>query len=151
MGREVRMVPPNWVHPRDDSGEYSPLLDNYAAALEDFEVDIERLGLKGAIDYWRGGPCSYDYMLPDEPPENRTHYMMYESTSEGTPISPPFETPERLAKWLADNKASSFADFTASYEEWLRVVRGGYAPSLMYSPKTGLISGVEAMGTRGDD
>lgn len=28
MGREVRMVPANWEHPRNGRGDYEPLFDN---------------------------------------------------------------------------------------------------------------------------
>jgi len=71
--------------------------------------------------------------------------MMYETTSEGTPISPAFATPEELAQWLADNGASSFGSSTASYESWLRVAKGGWAPSAIMD-QNGLRSGVEALG-----
>lgn len=73
-----------------------------------------------------------------------THYMMYEDCSEGTPISPAFKTPEELARWLADNGASAFADMTATYEQWLQTCKIGSAPSAVFSTETGIISGVEA-------
>ena len=56
---------------------------------------------------------------------------MYEDTSEGTPISPVMETPEKLARWLVDNNASAFAGQTATYEHWLAVCKGGWAPSMI--------------------
>jgi len=68
--------------------------------------------------------------------------MMYETTSEGTPISPAFETPEALARWLTDTGASAFGKSTAPYEAWLSVCNGGYAPSLVMVGGE-LISGVE--------
>lgn len=71
--------------------------------------------------------------------------MMYETTSEGTPISPAFATPEELAQWLVDNNASAFADQTASYEAWLRIACGGYAPSAVMTFGSGMVSGVEAL------
>ena len=158
MGREVRKVPADWQHPKRD-GSYVALFDG--------------AGLKDAIDGWKkdelawnrhefpeyanaddrkqsyvewAGKCpSEDDYMPAWTDAERTHLMMYETTSEGTPISPAFETPEQLARWLADNGASAFGDSTASYEAWLRVAGDGYAPSAMYSPQTGLISGVEAL------
>jgi hypothetical protein len=75
-------------------------------------------------------PVQSDYM-PDWPAKQRTHYMMYEDTTAGKPISPAFATPEELARWLTDNKASAFGDQTATYEQWLAVARGGWAPSLV--------------------
>ena len=74
----------------------------------------------------------------------RTLYMMYETCTEGTPISPAFKTPEELARWLADSGASAFGNMTASYEAWLRVCRGGYACSaVMHGGK--FQSGVEGL------
>lgn len=132
MSRELRMVPKDWEHPKREDGRYTPLFDGYRAALQGFEDAIKEKGLADAIDYYGGGPMSEDYM-PDWPDAERTHYMMYETTSEGTPISPAFETPEELARWLADNEASAFSNDTATYEQWLRMIRGpGWAPSAFY-------------------
>ena len=82
--------------------------------------------------------------MPNWPAEQRTHLMMYEDTSEGTPISPAFKTPEELARWLADNNASAFGSDTASYEAWLRVARGGWAPSMVVADGK-VQNGVEAL------
>jgi hypothetical protein len=82
--------------------------------------------------------------MPAWPDEQRTHLMMYEDTSEGTPISPAFATPEDLAHWLADNGASALGSSTATYEQWLRVARGGWAPSLV-ADANGVVNGVAAL------
>lgn len=159
MGREVRRVPANWQHPKDErTGDYIPLFDgdfatvaaewdaaNAAWERGEFPEYADAESKKLPYDRWSGQrPYSGDYM-PNWPAEQRTHLMMYETTSEGTPISPAFETPEQLARWLADTGASAFGNSTASYEAWLSVAQGGYAPSAVYTPATGLISGVEAM------
>ena len=65
-----------------------------------------------------------DAVLPDWPSEQRTHYMMYEDTSEGTPISPAFASPEELAKWLADTGASIFGGTTGDFQKWLSIIQG---------------------------
>ena len=70
--------------------------------------------------------------------------MMYEITSEGTPISPAFATPEELARWLSDNEAIAFAGMTATYEQWLRVANGGYAGSAVMTDGK-MESGVAAL------
>ena len=72
-----------------------------------------------------------------------THYQMYETTTEGTPISPAMGSPEQLAHWLVDNQVSAFGDQTASYEAWLMVAQGRTAISCMVT-KAGVINGVEA-------
>jgi hypothetical protein len=69
-------------------------------------------------------------------------WQMWEDTSEGSPISPVFETPEELAQWLTDTKASSFGDMSATYEEWLNMINRGWAPSMVYTSEKGIQSGV---------
>lgn len=88
-------------------------------------------------------PDPADHM-PDfsDVPAAEMGLCMYETCSEGTPISPVFRTPEELARWLADNGASSFGDMTATYDQWLSVCRGGWAPSAVVDG-SGLRSGVE--------
>jgi hypothetical protein len=149
MGREVRRVPADWQHPNYESWTgktgFKPLHDgdDYQDAHDGFIAKLNAEGLQAAIDYY-GVPDENDYM-PRWPPDERTHLMMYENTSEGTPISPAFATPEELARWLVDNNASSFADCTASYEAWLRIAKGGWAPSAVSMGGGELVSGVEAL------
>jgi hypothetical protein len=130
MGREVRRVPKNWHHPKCN-GNYKPLYEGYKLAAEEFLDLANKEGLQEAIDYM-GCPNKEDYM-PDWSDEEKTHLMMYEDTTEGTPISPAFKTPEELAQWLTDNGASAFGSTTGTYEGWLRVAGGGYAPSMVLS------------------
>ncbi len=146
MGREVRMVPLSWEHPKDeDTGRYKPLHgSDYTTCAADFMKKANEEGLQEAVDYFGGAPDCNDYM-PQWSAEEKTHFMMYETTSEGTPISPAFATPEELAQWLFDNGASSFGKQTASYEGWLRVAKGGFALSAVYTQATGVINGVDAL------
>jgi hypothetical protein len=105
-------------------------------------VEIE----EGLRDKWLvNEPPHYGIpVMPQWGEGEATHYMMYEDTTEGTPISPAFATPEELARWLTDNGASAFAGRPASYEAWLRVCLGGFAPSCVISC-CGVESGVEAL------
>ncbi len=81
----------------------------------------------------------------ETPPPTGDAWQMWETTSEGSPISPPMSTPELLARWLADNKASAFGDEGASYESWLRMIVGtGWAPSAVLIGGH-MMSGVEAV------
>lgn len=122
MGREVRRVPADWLHPVDYRARYIPMFKHMP--YEDDEIE------EGIEDGWLD-PSQPNYglnVMPQWPKEERTHYQMYEDTSEGTPISPVMESPEALARWLVDNNASAFANRTASYEEWLHVCKGGWMP-----------------------
>ena len=162
MGREVRRVPKDWQHPKYDNGNYIALHgSDFSSNLKEWEENEAkwkeglRDDFKGGwkpleddekgmtFEAWYGGkPCADDYM-PEFPEEERTHLMMYETTSEGTPISPAFETPEELARWLADNNASAFGRMTATYDQWLATCKAGWAPSAIMD-STGFHSGVEA-------
>lgn len=72
-------------------------------------------------------------------------YQLWSTTTEGHPMSPPKASPEELARWLADNGASTFGYETASYATWLSFIRGpGWAPTAMSDGRT-LVSGVEAI------
>jgi hypothetical protein len=167
MGREVRRVPKDWQHPKTREynvlkhcyeERYHPMFDEpFAPKMREWFAEWEawERGEKPAeavsetyVEY-AGGPPRPEYYRPDWPEESRTHLMMYEDTSEGTPISPAFETPEELARWLVDNNASAFGNSTASYESWLRVAKGGYAPSAVmtiHGDGTGTMqSGVDAL------
>lgn len=77
-------------------------------------------------------------------PPSGDGYQLWETTSEGSPTSPVFATPEELARWLTDNNASTFGHETTSYENWLAFIRGpGWAPS-MVGQAGKLESGVDA-------
>ncbi len=77
-----------------------------------------------------------------EPPEGNG-WQMWETTSEGSPISPVFATPQQLARWLADSGASAFGHDTATYEEWLAMIGDGWAISAV-SVGGEMMSGVAA-------
>jgi hypothetical protein len=148
MSREVRRVPANWQHPKIQvTDRYQPMYDQaFATAMDEWYAAWKAWDRKDmTYEEWNGGPPDPKYHRPDWTDSERTHFMMYETTSEGTPISPAFSTPEELARWLVDNNASAFANMTASYEQWLRVCRGGWAPSAVYTPETGLTSGVASL------
>lgn len=152
MGREVRRVSAGWQHPKHavwgPSGPvecYKPLFpgERYQPAVDEWDEECAKWkaghrpdwcspeGREMAFEQWEGQRPHRDDYMPNWPAEQRTHLMMYEDTSEGTPISPAFATPEELARWLADNGASWFGDSTATYEQWLHVARGSYAPSMV--------------------
>ena len=156
MGRQVRRVPKDWQHPKYDNGAYIPLQGRCFEEDEREWIEWQEAWNEGIFpngepipsdssleDYYGPRPRPEDYM-PSWNDEERTHLMMYEDTSEGTPISPAFETAEELARWLADTGANAFGGMTASYGQWLAMINDGWAPSAAFTESTGLISGVEA-------
>lgn len=97
MSREVRRVPASWEHPKDEKGHYVPHYKHFPYNQEEIE--------EGLRDGWLdNNPPNYGCdVMPQWPEAERTHYQMYESVTEGTPISPVMESPEALARWLAEN------------------------------------------------
>jgi hypothetical protein len=138
VGREVRRVPADWKHPKNDEGHYLPMHKHFP-----YNEEKVQEGLK---DGWlKDEPPNYGCdVMPQWPASERTHLQMYETCSEGTPISPVMETPKKLARWLADNGASANGSSTASYEAWLATIKRGWAPSM--AGRAGEItSGVEGL------
>lgn len=192
MGRELRMVPADWNHPRNERGSFIPMLNaSYNEAVKQWNdvylpewleglrlwteerkvkdyngnlvgIDAMLAEARAKAPEWRPVPADPDYhwwagdkpkepdpadYMPDWPDELRTHFMMYEDTSEGTPISPAFATAEALARWLADTGASAFAGQTATYEQWLATIKRGFAHSATLSGGR-LVSGVAALASK---
>ena len=48
-------------------------------------------------------------------------YQLWNTTSEGSPISPVFETLDELCEW-AETNATTFAYFTATKEQWKKML-----------------------------
>jgi hypothetical protein len=59
-----------------------------------------------------------------EPPTG-DGFQLWETTSEGSPTSPIFETIEALCEWCAQN-ATTFARFKASAEQWREMLDDGF-------------------------
>lgn len=149
MGRELRRVPADWEHPRKSDGRFQPMYDqSYREAAEHWVAEFRKFVPNEYAQYfwdWGGMPPDPNYYRPDWGPEERTHFQMYENTSEGTPISPVFADVESLCRWLAETGASSFAGMTASYESWMAVCKSARAPSAVVVNGT-LVDGVSFAG-----
>lgn len=83
---------------------------------------------------------------PTEPPEG-PGYQIWQTVSEGGPISPVFATPEELARWMS-TPGNGWNDKGTTYETWLKFIIGpGWAPSFAGSA-AGIQSGVEFVTSR---
>jgi hypothetical protein len=122
MGREIRRVPPNWEHPkgnrRNGDIDYLPMYDQEfeASAREWLDNCIAwdngtHSDLKDKPEHkidcpyfwqWDGNPPDADYYRPKFT-EEPTWYQVYETVSEGTPVTPPFATKEELVNYLVEH------------------------------------------------
>jgi len=114
------------------------------------KAELKRLGqpltcahCKGESHTWPSTKVKrqYERWRPKQPPKG-DGYQIWETVSEGSPISPVFATPEELADWMVANDRSITRD-TDRYG-WLRFIHGpGLAPT-MISNGHQIISGVRA-------
>ena len=116
MSREIRRVVPSWEHPRTAGGNFQPLFDEdfdtasrkwweaavrWHDAIDLFEHELAALDDNPWYWQWDGDPPDQDYYRPAW--AKPTHYQMYETVSEGTPISPIFATLAELEDWLVED------------------------------------------------
>ena len=119
MGRAVRRVPVSWQHPYTrDEQSYLPMHETFPYNEEEIAEGLREGWMADTLPHYG---CD---VMPDWPDAERTHYQMYEDTTEGTPISPVCATPEELARWLVDHHASFFGGMETSYEHWLGIILG---------------------------
>ena len=112
MGRELRRVQPEWEHPEElkTSMFHEPKMG--FIPLHDKTVDeawVEWLAeFKASDEYYSefcenwGTPPDPKYYRP-EWDEEPTWFQVYETVSEGTPVTPPFATRDELIVYLVEN------------------------------------------------
>ena len=105
MSRECRRVRMDWAHPMDWD-RHGPMKG----------VHFKPLLLAEMADAAGDG------------------YQMYETCTEGTPISPVCATAEECARYCAEHEVSAFGDMTASYEWWLGVIQESNCGLLSVGP-----------------
>lgn len=99
----------------------------------------------GAGKVWRDADhkAAHEAWKSSEPPSG-DGWQLWETVSEGSPISPVFATSDELATWMSD---------PAKGRDWVsgdvaaRFIAEGWAPSFVGSAETGVVSGVEFVGT----
>jgi hypothetical protein len=101
-------------------------------------AELARLGkevkcphCKGEGEFWpsEAAKQAYEGWEKEEPPVG-DGFQMWETVSEGSPISPVFATAEELATFMAGTRFGG--DEGTPYETWLSFIRGpGWAPSLV--------------------
>lgn len=116
------------------------------------KAELKRLGQPSECAHCKGHGYTwpsdkvrrqYNAWKPKEPPKGEG-YQIWETTSEGSPISPVFATPEELAEWMATPGNGWKTDQGTTREQWLAFIKGpGWAPSFV-SAGTGLQTGVQA-------
>ena len=155
MGREIRRVPADWEHPkvskldrqtRSMVEDYQPLFDRSFSEEAREWMDKAIAWYKGVDPdcaehkathpfywQWAGMPPDPAYYRPEWTSEP-THYQVYETVSEGTPVTPHFATKAELIDWLV--KHGDEWDQRRGHGEWSRenakaFVEREWAPSMI--------------------
>ena len=169
MGRELRKVIANWEHPKKEHKDrYQPMRDiPYIEAINEW-IENHLLWEKGEhpdqpneyVHYaeWDGNPPDVEYYRPNWKKEDMTWFQVYETVSEGTPVTPAFETRDELVDYLVENgdfwdqKRRQKNDISSMpCEPWERkhaerfIFGDGWAPSLVVSNGK-IMTGVQALG-----
>lgn len=159
MGREIRKVPPNWDHPKDANypDRLKPMydktyesarrtwLDGLAAWEAGKDKDRETFRHDDGTPYeyweWNGNPPDRDSYRPWRD-EDATWFQLWETVSEGTPVSPPFATKQELADHLAEH--GDFWDHAGWGKKRAEafVMGDGWAPTMVVSDGV-VMTGVE--------
>ena len=167
MGRECRKVHPDWEPEINEYGHAVGLFDG--ARFPEHErrwLKEKKLWDQGLTPAFHDGappepipekyrgmsfeewdserPDPADYM-PQWTPEEATHFRMFETVSEGSPVSPAFATKEELARWCSENPGAVHSEGT--YEQWLAVCDGAYVPT-GYITADGFVDGVAGIDTK---
>jgi hypothetical protein len=179
MGREIRQVPPNWDHPnsKDDYGRnrLQPMYDEtFDNAMEMWLGEFDRVRSgdltdderewypRGLGDWLTDNSAPHpDYYRPWKD-EEATWWQVWETVSEGTPVTPPFATQDELVDylvkqgdfWQQQRWAEGHRDIQPnppgySREAAEKFVKGtGWAPSLVtFNGPSGVVikEGIEAL------
>lgn len=137
MGKEVRRVHIDFdwfeTHPEPKGGSWSETWKGY---LIDLEIVCYLCDGKGVNSKNKKCPLCYGTKSVSpvvEPPKGWDYkktngYQIWQTVSEGSPISPVFLKPEELAKWMTENDKS--VSKGTSYEAWLKMImKEGNCPS----------------------
>lgn len=147
MGHELRRVPVGWKHPRDHNGNYKPLYDvTYRQRCEEFIQRMEALlpvgeineDIMGEIEDAASIASDLVRCRPEWPEDAIMGYCVYENVSEGTPVSPVFETLQEVLNWL-------IGEYDVPPESAVKFIEWGHAPSFMMYDSGDVQRGIDAL------
>lgn len=124
MGREVKRVPLDFDYPLHKvwyGYQIGFCHEEYTEGCARCREFARIMGIP-MIEYdcMPGEPCpDWKKYFKVDPPTGEG-FQLWETTTEGAPISPVFETAEALASWCEDN-ATVFASDKASAADWMKM------------------------------
>lgn len=101
----------------------------------------------GSVEAYPGQRAEAEAWERTDPPKGEG-WQLWETTTEGSPMSPVFATAEDLAGWMSapERDKHNWVPFVTA----MAFIQEGWAPSLISTPETGVVSGVEYVGFHSD-
>ena len=103
----------------------------------------------GSHEAYAGQRADAETWEPTGPPEG-DGWQLWETVSEGSPISPVFDSAEALAVWMTQNNCTVNGP-ARSVAAAMKFIEARWAPSFISTPATGVLDGVTAAGLAADD
>lgn len=94
----------------------------------------------GRLEQHDGQFSQRDAWEPFEPPAG-DGWQVWETVSEGSPVSPVFSTQEALIEWLTSENYRTGIHIPLTIEEAERFVENAWAPTFISTPEKGLVTG----------
>lgn len=101
----------------------------------------------GSLEKYEGQRAEAEAWEPTDPPAG-DGWQLWETVSEGSPISPAFATADELADWMSNPERG---DRWVPKPTAAKFIEDGWAPTGVVTARTGLVSGVEWAGHHADD
>jgi hypothetical protein len=112
MGRVIRKVPEKWSHPVTKDGKFIPMyeysyIDTLNEWIKNHNLWMDKLHPEQDDDYefyaeYAGDPPDIEHYNNYYKKEDATWFQCYENVSEGTPVTPAFETEKELVDYLVE-------------------------------------------------
>jgi hypothetical protein len=100
-----------------------------------------------SLERFEGQRAEAEAWEPTDPPKG-DGWQLWETVSEGSPVSPVFATADELAGWMSDPERG---DHWVPGDVARKFIDDGWAPTGVVTPARGYSSGVEAVGWSGDE
>ena len=132
MGRELKRVPLDFDYPlyRVWYGYFMNSIGTcHSTNNKDYCEQCRKMAEIKGVEFESHGCPNYEKYFGEvidklrelcEVPEGEG-YQLWETTSEGSPVSPVFKTLDELCAWCEDN-ATTFGSYKASKEEWKQML-----------------------------
>ena len=142
MGREIKRVPLDFNWP------LNKIWPGFCYTTPDCDHNDCPESDSAVLPWSKDALCVFHRMLwddyslsPDIEPPTGDGWQVWETVSQGSPISPVFADRERLIDWLCSPAYSWGISTPLTREQAERFVDSAWAPTMVFTPSTGLIPG----------